>query len=581
MNSRRMIICYWVLLIVPAVIVSGVAATFLRHEQERINTAAVDTMTRQARSIARTVHMTVEEVENRLARALLEIDRPDLTRTLLTWEETNPLVRNVFIWDPVHLLEYPVRGMASTREERQFIRRFEALFSKEVRFESASPGSQDGSPPEKAGPGNTGSRRNMDTVYPVDTAVRKPAISARESLYDLARAGGGTSGPAMTRNVEPVPVISGSRAAGWIPWFSQNRLHILGWVKSSSTGRVYGMELELVCLLSRLVTDLPVIDEKGVGWALLDSRHQVVHQSGTMVKAEMGEADIRVPLSDLLPHWEIAVYLDREVFSPGRGFVIVSGLLLCIFMAAIISGGVLLTRQANRQMQEAMQKTSFVSSASHELKTPLTSIRMYAELLLTGRVSDPEKQKQYLTVMVAESQRLTRLINNVLDFAKLEQGLKTYQKTAVDIRQMIRRLADIHGIRIRNAGFEMAIQIGPGDYTARIDPDALEQVVLNLVDNALKYAAEGKFIAFELETDHPEDYGVVTLKICDKGPGVPAAHRESIFKKFYRIDYSLTAVQPGSGLGLSIARQILMDMGGDLFYESRPEGGCFVARIKK
>ncbi|MCP3898758.1 MAG: HAMP domain-containing histidine kinase, partial [Desulfobacteraceae bacterium] len=387
----------------------------------------------------------------------------------------------------------------------------------------------------------------------------------------------------LSRQVESEQVLF-TPQYGWIPWFAQDQLYILGWVKKKKSGPVYGIELEFASLLSRLIPDLPQIDGKGASFAILNSRKQIIHLSGDSVVDEARICDISIPISNLLPHWQICIYLDQDDYAPGKGFLYVSVLLLFIFMAAIISGGLLLTSQARKHMKDAMQKTSFVSSVSHELKTPLTSIRMYAELMLDGRVKSAEKTKQYLTVMVAQSQRLTRLINNVLDFGKLEQGKKTYKKRSVNIKEILTRIIDAHSIRIKEAGFDIKTDIEKSDidedkFKVMSDPDAIEQVVLNLVDNALKYAEQGKFISFALENDSK---GFVLLKISDRGPGIQKTYRKLIFEKFYRIDNSLTSTSPGSGLGLSIARQILRDLGGDLWFEPVKEGGsCFIARIPK
>lgn len=569
MTNKRLIILFWVLLMVPALIISAAALRLLLHEQERINRSVLVSLTDRARSVALAIHETVRGVEERLSQALVEIDPQHLQDTLLSWEQTNPLVRNVFIWQEDTLLSYPVEGMVSTREERDFMNRFESFFSGRLAFDAAvlttvteNPGGDVSRANEQADP----SFYSGATEYP----------SPKEALFDLAKGKSPISKTASMAQTGIDPSIF-SEQGGWIPWFSQNQLFILGWVRTSQTGPVYGMELELVSLLSRLIMDLPRMEDSGVCLAILDSKGQVVHQSGNVVVDPDRMPDISVTLSRLLPHWQIGVYLDKEAFSSGRAFFYVSVMLLFIFLVAIVSGGGLLTWQAIKHMKEAMQKTSFVSSVSHELKTPLTSIRMYAELLQSGRVTSAEKTEHYLSVMVSESQRLTRLINNVLDFGKLEQGKKTYRIMPVDLKQMLIQMIDAHSIRIKNEGFEIRTDIGPGEFKVETDQDAVEQVVLNLIDNALKYAVDGRFIAFVLEGGPKGD---VVLKICDRGPGIDLKHRHAIFEKFYRIDNTLTSTRPGSGLGLSIARRILMDLGGNLQFEPMTGGGsCFIIRI--
>jgi signal transduction histidine kinase len=227
-------------------------------------------------------------------------------------------------------------------------------------------------------------------------------------------------------------------------------------------------------------------------------------------------------------------------------------------------------------MIDAMQKTTFVSNVSHELKTPLTSIRMYAELLGEDRIKDPAKQKRYLDVIIAESQRLTRLVNNVLDFSRLEQGRKKYHLIDLELSDFFNQTIEAHRLRIQQAGLELKDEIDEDQAIAQIDRDAIEQVILNVLDNAIKYAADGGEVL--ITGNRTKNW--YEMRIKDRGPGVPAIHQEKIFEKFHRVDDSLTAKQPGTGLGLSIARRILRDLSGDLRYEPREGGGsCFVIRI--
>ncbi len=559
----RSIIFFWALILVPTLIMSGVAYRLLSHEQDRISRSAQEALTERAAAISETIQGTIETVKDNLVLSLMEIDPGLLKQTLLDWEKTNPLIRNVFVFEePGKKLIYPVRGMASTPEQRQFIARFEALFSGRMDFDQ---------------PGG-----NADPEYSrVNEAGRAVSAArqgdARKQLFALSRADrkppARVAAEAQKETAENPAV---GVTSGWLPWFSENRLHVLVWVKSSSPPQVYGLELELMTLLSRLVVDFPAMEDAASAIVLTDDSGHVIHQSGQLkVSAE------RRPLSQqaitgLLPHWNMEMYMEESRPGAAKGFFYLSMILVGIFIAAILSGGILLTRMTLKNMKDARQKTSFVSSVSHELKTPLTSIRMSAELLLSGRVSDVKKKDNYLSVIVSESERLTRLINNVLDFGKLEQGKKNYRLTYVEVDRFLAQLIEAHRVRIAAQGLKILTRIEPGDFRIRTDRDALEQVVLNLMDNVLKYAGTGEYIQFVLARD-PH---AVLLTLCDDGPGIPGDRKEMIFEKFFRVDSSLTATQPGSGLGLSISRRILRDLGGDLYLEPGKETGCcFTARI--
>ena len=570
MTSKRSIIIFWALFLVPTLIIAGIAFRLLAHEQDRINRSAIRVLSERVKNISETIHLTVEAVQENLTQSLLGIDQDNLQKTLVEWEETNPLVRNVFIYKNPRDLEYPVRGMESTLEERRFIFRYDSLFSGRMKFDFNEDPSKDESKIKGTAASYSGSRTD-------DSVLKKPTKSSRQKLVALARVAQKAPGSEQQAffSGEPAQVLI--EKAGWIPWFSENRLCILGWVQKYENGPVYGIELELMALLSRLVVDFPKLLEKGAALVLMDGNGDFMHQSGKWVADPKEKPVAIVSISTLLPHWQIAVFIDEKDFGATRGFLIVSVILLGIFIAAIISGGILLTRETLQNMKDARQKTSFVSSVSHELKTPLTSIRMYAELLLSKRIKDKNKTQTYLSVIVNESGRLTRLINNVLDFGKLEQGKKKYRFTTFEMDELLEQMIHAHSIRIENQGIKIIQEVEKGDYKVKTDPDAIEQVILNLIDNALKYAGKGKFIKFVLEKDD----SFIILKICDDGPGIPKAQREAVFEKFYRVDNSLTSQQPGSGLGLSIARQILTDLKGDLFFEPMPKNGsCFTIRIK-
>jgi len=570
MINKRSIVLFWALFLVPTFLVAGIAFRLLSHEQERINTSALRGYSERAATISEIVHLTVEAVQENLTQSLMALEQDQLLSRLLEWEKTNPLVRNVFVYRKGSGLDYPVRGTESTSEERQFIARYDSFFSGRTDFDF----NKNSSMPESVTGYSVDSQEGSKKDY---AGFKHQAQSSRQKLVALSRVEPNSMSPGSR------PVFSEEQASrlveksGWIPWFSENRLCLLGWVQKVEKGWVYGIEMELMALLSRLVIDFPEVEQKGVSLVLMDGSGNFMHQSGNG-RVDPGDTPAAVVfISDLLPHWRIAVFMDEIGFSTTRGFLYVSVILLGIFVAAIVSGGILLTRLTFQTMKTARQKTSFVSSVSHELKTPLTSIRMYAELLTSGRVEDPSKTQTYLSIIVSETGRLTRLINNVLDFSKLEQGKKTYRYKIFEMDRFLSRIIKTHSIRIQNKGLEIITRIEAAGFTVRTDPDAMEQVVLNLIDNALKYAGGGKFIKFVLKKSD----GFIILSISDDGPGIPRAQQERIFEKFYRADNSLTSTQPGSGLGLSIARQILRDLEGDLCLEhASGNGSCFTARIK-
>ncbi len=282
------------------------------------------------------------------------------------------------------------------------------------------------------------------------------------------------------------------------------------------------------------------------------------------VASEIGEA---------LPHWEAALYLMRpqQLQENARGVRRTLLLLIAAALAAIVFGGWAVFADARRQMALAQKKTDFVSNVSHELKTPLTSIRMFAEMMQSGNATE-EKRPQYLRIIVAEAERLTRLINNVLDFARLERKQKRYDFHPLDLHEVIARTWEGHELHLREQGFTTRWQAAPPPYPVRGDDDALAQILVNLLSNAEKYSTDRKEV--EMHSYLTEDS--VHVSVLDRGSGVPPGEEAKIFEAFYRAHDSLASGIQGSGLGLTLAQRLAKEHGGEITYQAREGGGSNV-----
>jgi signal transduction histidine kinase len=255
------------------------------------------------------------------------------------------------------------------------------------------------------------------------------------------------------------------------------------------------------------------------------------------------------------------------------------GLIIALLVLAIGVGGWLIVTDLNRQLTLARQKTDFVSNVSHELKTPLTSIRMFSEMLAGQHVTDESKRRSYLNIITAETARLTRLINNVLDFSRMERGEKKYNFQECDLVKIARETVESYRPHLENHGFKLDCVFPESGLPVRGDCDALAQVLVNLLSNAEKYSGDAREIQVQAaRRDGPLPCAEVA--ILDRGLGVPRGSEEKIFEKFYRAHDSLSAGVQGSGLGLTLARQIARAHGGDVVCERREGGGsCFSLRL--
>jgi signal transduction histidine kinase len=210
----------------------------------------------------------------------------------------------------------------------------------------------------------------------------------------------------------------------------------------------------------------------------------------------------------------------------------------------------------------AERRNNFVAAVTHELKTPLTAIRMYGEMLRDGIVPSDEKRQQYYETITTESERLTRLVDNVLELARLERGERPVSLTAGAVEPVLREVAEILGPHAEAMGFELIVEAEDHLPAAKFDRDALLQVVLNLTDNAVKYAREATDRRIVLSCEHRESG--IAVSVRDHGPGVPARHLPHIFEPFYRGENELTRRAKGTGIGLALVKGLVDRMGGSV-----------------
>ena len=375
--------------------------------------------------------------------------------------------------------------------------------------------------------------------------------------------------------------VLGVADEGTVARFLQDELHLLFWCRlEGDTNAVFGAQINVDRLTDELRSLVRV--EPGLAGdivvALLDEQSRPVSRSRANFVANWKRPFISRDIGDLLPHWKIGVYLanPNSLQASASTLRVVLGSLIGLLVVAIAIGGWLIVADLKRQLTLARQKTDFVSNVSHELKTPLTSIRMFSELLAEGRVQEPERQKHFLAIITAETARLTRLINNVLDFSKLERGEKKYQFAPVDLAALARETCETYRAHLEGSGLTLQCDLPEESLPVRADRDALAQVLVNLLSNAEKYGGEKKQIELAAERNG----STVAVRVMDRGAGVASGCEEKIFEQFFRAHDSLGSGIQGSGLGLTLARQIARAHGGDVTYSRREGGGsCFTLRL--
>jgi len=259
-----------------------------------------------------------------------------------------------------------------------------------------------------------------------------------------------------------------------------------------------------------------------------------------------------------------------------RSFTI--NLSLSAAMTLLLVGSLLLGwRAAARELRLLQMKTDFVSNVSHEFRTPLASIRVLAELLKFGRVQDQAKVREFGSYIDSQGRRLTQLVSNILDFARIESGQKEYRFARADVREVVDEALEACAGRVEQSGhlFRLVPPEQPLPPVA-LDPDALALALTNLLDNAIKYSEKGQEILLRLGQE--ED--AVTVSVTDHGIGIPREEHEKIFEKFYRVSTGMVHDVKGSGLGLSIVKHIVEAHHGRITVESEPgRGSTFTIRL--
>ncbi len=249
-------------------------------------------------------------------------------------------------------------------------------------------------------------------------------------------------------------------------------------------------------------------------------------------------------------------------------------LLITLTLGIILAGTVFLLYANQRERRANQAKSDFISNVSHELKTPLSLIRMFAELLALGKLKSPDKAREYAEIITRESERLSRLIDNVLDFSRIERGRAAYDFQLGQLAEVVERSLDVYRHRLEREGFKLITKIDNELPPTMIDENAMTLLLLNLLENAVKYG-KGEVAVYLTRVGD-----VLRLVVGDQGPGIPTDEHQRIFDRFYRTREARGTNVRGSGIGLSLVKHIAEAHGGSVTVESEPgNGAAFIIDI--
>lgn len=346
------------------------------------------------------------------------------------------------------------------------------------------------------------------------------------------------------------------------------RPYLFSFVRGRAAGRVYYVVVETD--LNHLVASVfPQF------FGMRSPRlYQVVDAAGELVYGvpfRDATAVVELPFVDTVTQWRLRVTQRDAPTQAARGWrKLIDVVLIGLALAVITAGLVTLLVAMRRERKANDLKSEFISNVSHELKTPLSIISMFGEMLALGRVRGPEQATEYADVIWRESVRLARLIDNVLDFAKIERGVDVYEFADGDVGEVVARAVELSTHRLANAQMTISLDCPPELPPVRLDGNALTLAVLNLIDNAIKYASEGKTIEVVVTTTA----SAVVIAVNDHGPGIEPDEQTRIFERFYRARAVRLRPIRGSGIGLALVEHIARAHGGRAAATSTPGAGA-------
>ena len=535
----RYIRTYLLAIALPALLLALFGAVLLFGLADFVREDRIERLRYDAFAIALRESKAIQALlDERLDRIAAAPDADAALAVLREFSARDPLVRAAFLWRKGEGCVWP-QATGATEEERRFRFRYEPLFSGVVPW----------SPPQTS--------QWAPFAPPAGPSVKYDPLAP-------------VSPPPSADSASTPP------PRGYRPWSSGDRSDLLAWTRLPG-GEIAGFELETVYLVSRLqATGIP--SEEAA--ALVDG-------NGTELvpfPASYGGGPWREePVDPFFPRWRIRAALSDVSArrDAGRSVLAVGGTLFGLLLLCLAGGGLALLRAARRERLDALRKTDFVDNVSHELKTPLSGIRLSAELLAEGRLPDGPRRDKAVRSILAESDRLDRLVSNLLDFGRLERGRRKFVLQSVDLATLLAEMQNAQCTMHNGDGDIVHCAFGivhcERGIAALADRDAVRQILLNLLDNAAKYAPGAPPEVLVSAAGNG-----VELVVADRGPGVPRGLEEKVFERFFRADDALARGTNGSGLGLSIARGLARGMGGDLTCRPREGGGAeFVLTLPK
>lgn len=540
--QQRLTVIFALMMLLPAVGLSALAWRMVT-DQEAVSKMELDGLLQERLAdIERPVMQALAGLERSLIVALDGANtEPQGLRAL---RRAQPVMAQVFMLDVSGHLVFPPDDKTRSASEEAFVKRTLNIWQgRAILYEPPTP--------EPSGSG-LGSGSGSGLVGSLVRRARSSVKIAGDDLLSLAE----------------------RRSQGWITWYWQDGLRLLFW-RRSAQGGVIGAEVERVVVLSHILGALSQLGGGEDRITLVDSRGDAVQQWGPYEPAKGVQPSARLRLPHPLEGLSLRYFLSPTRDSALKGASTPWGTALAVLsvFGVIFGLGLYAYRESSRHVREALQRVNFVTQVSHELKTPLSNIRLYAELL-EDELDEEDPAHKRVGIIVSESQRLARLIDNVLVFAKVRRGTHRVEPVAMTVDDAVSRVLVQFGPALDVKGIDVQVDLqAPGPCLA--DPDAVEQVVANLVSNVDKYGAAGGVLIVRTH----QDENSTRVVVGDRGPGIKPQARARVFEPFYRVSEDLSDGVTGTGIGLAIASELAAETGGQLALLDEGPGAWFELRL--
>ena len=583
---RKSVILLALIVVLPIAALAWIGMRLERREREMQRQRVQNLLTERLVEIDEDIGAHFNALSNRFqtVTAIDEFDRDGLRELI----RDDPSILQLFVLSPEGALVHPDPLSPLNRTEREFIVASTDWLQGGDLVTPSTPDESAGMPAELSSADDdsllSGDFEVVKAPGPRSRFVRSKNLFRQSVDSDKTRQQATVAKPQLGERV------ADTAEAGWFVWYWGRGINLIYWQRRPS-GFVVAVALERVRWMADLISVLPDTSTSTYAksrsalatdslFRLVDSSSEIVYQWGNFEPLEGATAFCEIPVSAPLAAWRLKYFVPDDQLLAGQGRSSLLNLAAGLITATLGLLGLsfYLYREYSRDMREASQRVSFVNQVSHELKTPLTNIRMYADLLERDLEALPipsaEKPRTRLNVILSESRRLSRLIGNVLTFASQQRNTLRLRLRETCIDEVVRTVVE----RFQPSLEKLAITAST-DLAAispvLADADAVEQILGNLISNVEKYAGSGSSVQITTRQVN----GTTTIAVSDSGPGIEGKLREKIFQPFSRASDGLERAA-GTGIGLSIVRDLARLHGGDVRLLDNSPGATFEVRLE-